>query len=87
MFSIVSALDRAGVLRRLAIKVLSVAKTPSRFLIALVIGMGLLAAFLVNDTIALLGMPLVVYVRGMLLASDQLFSCWRFPLASPLEAS
>jgi Na+/H+ antiporter NhaD/arsenite permease-like protein len=62
MFSIVSALDRAGVLRRLAIKMLSVAKTPSRLLMAFVVGMGLLAAFLVNDTIALLGIPLVVYV-------------------------
>src|ERR671929_847390 len=29
---------------------------------AFVIGMGLLSAFLVNDTIALLGIPLVVYV-------------------------
>jgi Na+/H+ antiporter NhaD/arsenite permease-like protein len=62
MFSIVSALDRAGVLRRVAIKMLSVAKTPSRLLMAFVVGMGLLAAFLVNDTIALLGIPLVVYV-------------------------
>ena len=62
MFSIVSALDRAGVLQRLAIKMLSVAKTPSRLLMAFVIGMGLLSAFLVNDTIALLGIPLVVYV-------------------------
>jgi Na+/H+ antiporter NhaD/arsenite permease-like protein len=62
MFSIVSALDRAGVLQRLAIKMLSVAKTPSRLLMAFVIGMGLLSAFLVNDTIALLGIPIVVYV-------------------------
>jgi Na+/H+ antiporter NhaD/arsenite permease-like protein len=62
MFSIVSALDRAGVLRRVAIKMLSVAKTPSRLLMVFVVGMGLLAAFLVNDTIALLGIPLVVYV-------------------------
>jgi len=62
MFSIVSALDRAGVLRRVALKMLSVAKTPSRLLMAFVVGMGLLAAFLVNDTIALLGIPLVVYV-------------------------
>ncbi len=62
MFSIVSALDRAGVLRRIAIKMLSVAKSPSHLLMAFVVGMGLLAAFLVNDTIALLGIPLVVYV-------------------------
>lgn len=62
MFSIVSALDRAGVLRRVAIRMLAVAKTPDRLLMAFVVGMGLLAAFLVNDTIALLGIPLVIYV-------------------------
>ena len=62
MFSIVSALDRAGVLRRVAVKMLAVAKTPDRLLMVFVIGMGLLAAFLVNDTIALLGIPLVIFV-------------------------
>ena len=62
MFSIVSALDRAGVLQRVAIMMLAVAKTPNRLLMAFVVGMGLLAAFLVNDTIALLGIPLVIYV-------------------------
>ncbi len=62
MFSIVSALDRAGVLRSVAIKILAVAKTPDRLLMAFVVGMGLLAAFLVNDTIALLGIPLVIYI-------------------------
>lgn len=62
MFSIVSALDRAGVLRRVAIRMLRVAKTPARLLMVFVVGMGVLSAFLVNDTIALLGIPLVVYV-------------------------
>ena len=62
MFTIVSALDRAGVLQRVAVRMLAVAKTPDRLLMAFVVGMGLLAAFLVNDTIALLGIPLVVYV-------------------------
>ena len=62
MFSIVSALDRAGVLRRLAVKMLAVAKTPDRLLMVFVIGMGLLAAFLVNDIVALLGIPLVIFV-------------------------
>lgn len=62
MFTIVSALDRAGVLQRVAVKMLAVAKTPDRLLMAFVVGMGLLAAFLVNDTIALLGIPLVIYV-------------------------
>ena len=62
MFTIVSALDRAGVLKKVAVKMLSVAKTPARLLMAFVVGMGLLSAFLVNDTIALLGIPLVIYV-------------------------
>lgn len=62
MFSIVSALDMAGVLRRIAIRMLALAKTPDRLLMVFVVGMGLLAAFLVNDTIALLGIPLVIYV-------------------------
>ncbi len=62
MFSIVSALEKAGVLQRLAIRMLVVARTPDRLLLVFVVGMGLLAAFLVNDTIALLGIPLVIYV-------------------------
>ncbi len=62
MFSIVSALDRSGVIKFLAIKMLSRAKTPERVLMILVVGIGLLSAFLVNDTIALMGIPLVAYV-------------------------
>ncbi|MDE1762910.1 MAG: citrate transporter [Thaumarchaeota archaeon] len=62
MFSIVSALDRAGVLRFLAVKMLSGAKTPDRILLIVVVGIGSLAAFLVNDTIALMGVPLVAYI-------------------------
>ena len=64
MFTIVSGLERAGVIRGLAIKLLSLAKTPSRLLMVFVIGMGGLAAFLVNDTIALLGVPLAAYVAA-----------------------
>lgn len=62
MFSIVSALDIAGVLKMLAHKMLRLAKTPSRILMVFVVGMGILSAFLVNDTIALLGVPLVIYI-------------------------
>ena len=64
MFTIVSGLERAGVIRGLAIKLVSLAKTPSRLLMVFVIGMGGLAAFLVNDTIALLGVPLAAYVAA-----------------------
>ena len=64
MFTIVAGLERAGVIRGLAIKLLSLAKTPSRLLMVFVIGMGGLAAFLVNDTIAVLGVPLAAHVAA-----------------------
>ena len=62
MFSIVSALDKSGILRVVAVKMLSRAKTPNSLLMIFVVGMGLLSAFLVNDTIALVAIPLVVYI-------------------------
>lgn len=62
MFSIVSSLDRSGLLKVVAIKMLSKAKSPEMLLMVFVVGMGLLSAFLVNDTIALVGIPLVIYV-------------------------
>jgi Na+/H+ antiporter NhaD/arsenite permease-like protein len=62
MFSIVSALDKSGVLRLVAMKMLSKAKTPNSLLMIYVVGMGLLSAFLVNDIIALMAIPLVAYI-------------------------
>ena len=62
MFSIVSALDRSGVLRYVSVKMLSKAKSPNSLLMMFVVGMGLLSAFLVNDIIALMGIPLVIYI-------------------------
>ncbi len=62
MFSIVSALDKSGLLKLVAMKMMSKAKTPDLLLMAIVVGMGLLSAFLVNDTIALMGIPLVIYI-------------------------
>jgi Na+/H+ antiporter NhaD/arsenite permease-like protein len=62
MFSIVSALDRSGILKLVAVKMLSKAKTPNSLLMTFVVGMGLLSAFLVNDTIALVGIPLIIYI-------------------------
>jgi Na+/H+ antiporter NhaD/arsenite permease-like protein len=63
MFSIVSALDRSGVLRFVAAKMLSKANdNANSILLVFVIGLGILSAFLVNDTIALLGIPLVIHI-------------------------
>ncbi len=62
MFSIVSALERSGMLKLFAVKMLSKSKTPNSLLMMFVVGMGLLSAFLVNDAIALVGIPLVIYI-------------------------
>ena len=60
MFSIVSALDRSGVLKYVAGKMLIRANSNvNSILLVFVIGLGILSAFLVNDTIALLGIPLL----------------------------
>ncbi len=62
MFSIVSALDKSGVLKAVAVKMLSSTNNhPDLILMVFVVGMGLLSAFLVNDTIALLGIPLIAH--------------------------
>ena len=62
MFSIVTALDKSGVLRLVALKMLSRANNLDSLLMVFVVGMGLLSAFLVNDTTALLGIPLILYI-------------------------
>jgi Na+/H+ antiporter NhaD/arsenite permease-like protein len=67
MFSIVCALDKSGVLKLVAIKMLSKAKNnPNSILLVFVVGLGLLSAFLVNDTIALIGVPLVIHISRQL---------------------
>ncbi len=63
MFSIVSALDMSGVLKMVAVKMLSKTNShPDLILMVFVVGMGLLSAFLVNDTIAVLGIPLIAHI-------------------------
>jgi Na+/H+ antiporter NhaD/arsenite permease-like protein len=63
MFSIVSALEKSGILGVIAIKMVSRTKCNSSYLLLVfVVGLGILSAFLVNDTIAILGVPLAIYV-------------------------
>ena len=63
MFSIMSALDKSGVLQSFAIRIISKSKnSPSTLLAIFIIGMGLLSAFLVNDTVAILGVVIIAFV-------------------------
>jgi Na+/H+ antiporter NhaD/arsenite permease-like protein len=73
MFSIVSALDRSGLLKLVAVKMMSKSRTPDLLLMTIVVGMGILSAFLVNDTIALMGIPLITYISKHLNARPVIF--------------
>jgi Na+/H+ antiporter NhaD/arsenite permease-like protein len=52
MFSIVTALDRSGVLKLLAIWILSRAKDLNTLLMVFIVRMGILSAFLVNKLVS-----------------------------------
>src|SRR5690349_11544022 len=53
MFSIVAAMDLSGLLEYLTARTVRFSRTPQRALALVLFGMGLLSAFLVNDTLAL----------------------------------
>jgi Na+/H+ antiporter NhaD/arsenite permease-like protein len=83
MFSIVSALDKSGVLKFVAVKMLSKAGNDvNLILLVFVIGFGIISAFLVNDTIALLGIPLVIHIsRQMNVRPTVLFIALAFGIS------
>lgn len=60
MFVLVSGLESSGMLNRVTNKVISFAKTPRQVLFFIIFVMGLLSAFLINDTIALVATPIVL---------------------------
>ena len=65
IFRIVSALDKSGVLMLVSARMLSKTRNNTELILMIFVvglGLGFLSAFLVNDTIALLGIPLVIYV-------------------------
>lgn len=62
MFSIVSAMEVSGLLHWIAFRLFTFAKTPERVLAATIFGMGVLSAFFVNDTIALLWTPVSIQI-------------------------
>jgi Na+/H+ antiporter NhaD/arsenite permease-like protein len=60
MFILVSGLEASGLLRYVTIKILEHAKTPDRTLWFILLVLGALSAFLMNDTIALVATPIVL---------------------------
>lgn len=60
MFVLVSGLESSGLLKYITIKILERARTPNRILAFILLILGLLSAFLINDTIALVATPIVI---------------------------
>ncbi|MEX0861995.1 SLC13 family permease [Nitrosopumilus sp.] len=60
MFILVSGLESSGMLNHIVTRILSFAKTPNQILFFVLFVMGLLSAFLINDTIALVATPIVI---------------------------
>src|SRR5690348_11752776 len=60
MFSIVAAMDLSGLLEYFTARIVRLSKTPQRALALILFGMGLLSAFLVNDTLALTATPIML---------------------------
>src|SRR2546429_7542768 len=60
MFSIVAAMELSGLLEYLTARMIKLARTPQRALALVLFGMGLLSAFLVNDTLALKATPIML---------------------------
>ncbi len=60
MFSIVAAMDLSGLLEYLTALLVRYSKTPQKALALVLFGVGLISAFLVNDTLALSATPIML---------------------------
>lgn len=71
MFSLVGLADESGLLSLIAVKLVSKARDTREVFIATSLVLGLLSAFAVNDTVALMGPP-VVYSMAKITGTDPL---------------
>jgi Na+/H+ antiporter NhaD/arsenite permease-like protein len=72
MFIIGEAMQESGYLFRLSNKIFRWAKNPDQLLILIIFGMGFLSAVLMNDTLAIIGTPLMLYFARMHQISSKL---------------
>jgi Na+/H+ antiporter NhaD/arsenite permease-like protein len=62
MFVVGQALEESGYLSHLSSRLFGRAKTVNRLLLLILFGIGLLSAFLMNDTLAIVGTPLMLQI-------------------------
>jgi Na+/H+ antiporter NhaD/arsenite permease-like protein len=79
MFALVSGLEVSGLLQFATAKVLQYARTPEKVLAFILVILGVMSAFLINDTIALVATPIVIGMAGqMKLSPVPLLICLAF---------
>ncbi|MCX6815545.1 MAG: SLC13 family permease [Candidatus Aenigmarchaeota archaeon] len=64
MFVIGQAMEQSGYLSHLSYKLFSKAKTVNHLLLLLLFGLGIASAFLMNDTLAIIGTPVVLVLAA-----------------------
>lgn len=60
MFIVGEAMERSGYLHSLSFRLFSFARNGEQFILFILFGMGLLSALLMNDTVAIIGTPIVI---------------------------
>ncbi|HZD12109.1 MAG TPA: SLC13 family permease, partial [Candidatus Binatus sp.] len=60
MFTIVTAMDLSGLLEHITIRIVRLAKTPTRIFAMIIFGFAAMSAFLMNDTLAVMGTPIIL---------------------------
>ncbi len=60
MFSVVSGLEASGLLRYFTIRILTFAGSPQSVLLFILVALGTMSAFLMNDTIAVVATPVII---------------------------
>jgi Na+/H+ antiporter NhaD/arsenite permease-like protein len=73
MFSVVAAMDLSGLLEYLTLRLLRLAKSPQQAFGLTFVGIGLMSAFLVNDTLALMATPIMLGVARQLRVKPRVF--------------
>lgn len=72
MFTVGAALEKSGYLYALSHRIFGKAATVDRLVLSLLLVMGILSAFLMNDTLAIIGTPLVIHYARKFGISPQL---------------
>jgi Na+/H+ antiporter NhaD/arsenite permease-like protein len=73
MFSVVAAMDLSGLLEYLTLRLIRVAKSPQKAFGLVLVGISMMSSFLVNDTLAMMGTPIMLNIAKQLRVRPGIF--------------